>query len=52
MQRLQKWFEQLAGIDAAARQKQDIVARALASRPVDPLLLTRPACWRRKALIR
>lgn len=51
MKRLQKWFDQIAGLssDEAARLAR---AREIFDAPgVDVARLKKPACWRRKARI-
>jgi len=51
MKRLQKWFDQIAGV---SQDELDRLARAreiFASHGVDVASLKKPACWRRKARV-
>ena len=51
MKQLQKWFEQIAGVNREEQERQAL-ARQIFGKPVhDITLLQKPACWRRKARI-
>lgn len=49
MNRIQKWFEQIAGITQEERERRAFAQAIFGSKPVDVLALQTPACWRRKA---
>ena len=51
MKRIQKWFEQIAGISQEERQRWAMAQQVFAARPIDVLALQRPAYWRRKARV-
>ncbi|AEV26422.1 MULTISPECIES: hypothetical protein [Azospira] len=49
MNRLQKWFEHIAGVTQEERERRAFAQALFGSKPVDTLALQTPACWRRKA---
>ena len=49
MNRLQKWFDHIAGITQEERERRAFARQIFGSKPVDVLALQTPACWRRKA---
>lgn len=51
MNRIQKWFEILAGVPRADLDRLEIAARIFAAAPLDVASLQTPACWRRKRRI-
>lgn len=49
MNRIQQWFEHIAGLTQEERQRQAFVAEIFGAKPLDVLALQTPACWRRQA---
>jgi len=49
MNRLQKWFEHIAGVTQEERERRAFAQALFGSRPMDMGELQLPACWRRKA---
>lgn len=52
MKRLQKWFEQLAGITQQELDRLAQVREVFGNSEPDISALERPACWRRRCRIR
>ena len=48
MNRIQKWFEQIAGVTQEERQRWALAQEIFGTPRVDVLALQKPACWRRK----
>ncbi|QEL65551.1 hypothetical protein OTERR_20750 [Oryzomicrobium terrae] len=51
MKRIQKWFEQIAGITQEERERWALAQQVFATQPIDVLALQVPAYWRRKARV-
>ena len=49
MNRLQHWFEQIAGHTVEERQRWALAQQIFGRQPVDVQALEMPACWRKKA---
>ncbi|HET7776191.1 MAG TPA: hypothetical protein VFK74_07485 [Azospira sp.] len=49
MNRIQKWFEHIAGVTQEERERRAFAQAFFGSKPVDVVALQTPACWRRKA---
>ncbi|MBL8397802.1 MAG: hypothetical protein JNL84_06605 [Candidatus Accumulibacter sp.] len=49
MNRLQKWFEQLAGFSREERNRWEMAQEIFSSPRLDISALHKPACWRRQA---
>lgn len=49
MNRLQQWFEQIAGLTLEERQRWALAQEIYGKPPVDAQALEMPACWRRRA---
>lgn len=50
MNRLQQWFEQIAGLTQEERQRWALAQQIYGKQSVDVQALETPACWRRKAV--
>lgn len=48
MNRLQKWFDQIAGVTQEERQRWALAQEIFGSPRLDTSALQAPACWRRK----
>lgn len=48
MNRLQKWFDQIAGVTQEERQRWALAQEIFGSQRLDTSSLQTPACWRRK----
>ena len=51
MNRIQKWFEQIAGVYLAESHRLTLAQEIFAAPRVDVAALQKPACWRRKSRI-
>lgn len=51
MKRIQKWFEQIAGVSQEERARWAMAQQIFAPRPLDVMALQTPAYWRRKARV-
>jgi hypothetical protein len=49
MNRIQKWFETIAGVTQEERERRAFAQAFFGSKPVDVVALQTPACWRRKS---
>ena len=49
MNRLQKWFDQIAGVTQEERQRWATAQAIFGGQRLDTASLQTPACWRRKA---
>lgn len=49
MNRIQKWFEQMAGVGLEERQRWVLAQEIFGRRQFDVSTLQKPACWRRRA---
>ncbi|MBE2257443.1 MAG: hypothetical protein IAE88_01210 [Rhodobacteraceae bacterium] len=49
MNRIQKWFEQIAGVCPAERHRWARAQEIFAAQRVDISALQKPACWRRRS---
>lgn len=49
MNRIQKWFEQIAGVTQEERQRWALAQEIFGTPRIDTVALQKPACWRRKA---
>lgn len=49
MNRIQQWFEHIAGLTQEERQRQALIEEIFGAKPLDLLALQTPACWRRQA---
>lgn len=49
MNRIQKWFEQIAGVSQEERVRWALAQEIFGTPRIDVLALQKPACWRRKA---
>ena len=49
MNRIQKWFEQIAGVSLEERVRWALAQEIFGTPRIDMLALQKPACWRRKA---
>lgn len=49
MNRIQKWFEQIAGVSLEERQRWALAQEIFGTQRIDVSALQMPACWRRKA---
>ena len=52
MNRIQKWFEQLAGVSCQERHRWALAQEIFGTRRLDAAALQKPACWRRKSAAR
>lgn len=50
MNRIQKWFEQMAGVTQEHRQRWVLAQEVFGAQRLDTSALQLPACWRRKAV--
>jgi len=48
MNRLQKWFEHIAGVSLEERQRWALAQEIFGPSRIDFSILEKPACWRRK----
>jgi len=51
MKRLQKWFDQIAGVAQGESERLARAREIFASGGIDEASLKKPACWRRKARV-
>jgi hypothetical protein len=49
MNRIQKWFEQIAGAPRGDQQRWALAREIYGSQRTDVSALQKPACWRRKS---
>lgn len=49
MNRIQKWFEQIAGVGLVERHRWALAQEIFGAPRVDAAALQKPACWRRKS---
>ncbi len=49
MNRIQKWFEQIAGASREDRHRWALAQEIFGSQRTDISALQKPACWRRKS---
>lgn len=49
MSRIQKWFEQIAGVSPLERHRWALAQEIFSAPRVDVAALQKPACWRRKS---
>ena len=49
MNRIQKWFEQIAGVSQEERVRWALSREIFDTPRLNMLTLQKPACWRRKA---
>ncbi len=49
MNRIQKWFEQIAGTYREDRHRWELAQDVFGSQRMDVSALHKPACWRRKS---
>ncbi|SBT03633.1 conserved hypothetical protein [Candidatus Accumulibacter aalborgensis] len=47
MNRIQKWFQQIAGVSLAEHHRWALAQEIFAAQRVDVSRLQKPACWRR-----
>ncbi|KFB73914.1 MAG: hypothetical protein AW09_000808 [Candidatus Accumulibacter phosphatis] len=49
MNRIQKWFEQLAGVYLEERRRWALAQKIFGKQRLDVSTLQKPACWRRRS---
>jgi hypothetical protein len=49
MNRIQKWFEQIAGTSREDRHRWALAQEVFGSQRIDTAALQKPACWRRQS---
>jgi hypothetical protein len=49
MNRIQQWFEQIAGFSRHERQRWALAHEIFGTQRLDISALQKPACWRRKS---